>query len=94
MAQKRTLTQVEAAQRKRRIVASLIIFILIPATIIIGMRFGQSRYSIISVLILIYTMAPFFMVFENRKPKAREIVLCQIPSASQGATICVGIRRR
>ena len=43
---------------------------------------------IISVMLLIYTMLPFFMVFENRKPKAREIVLIAMMSA---LTVCVHI---
>ena len=30
---------------------------------------------IVSLLLLVFTMAPFFMVFEKRKPRAREIVL-------------------
>lgn len=61
------------------------IFTVMPLTIYLGTRFGQSKYMIISVLILFYTMVPFFMVFEKRKPKAREIVLIATMS---GLTVC------
>lgn len=75
------MTQVEAALKKRTLLSSLVIILLIPITIAVGTKFGQSKYMIVSLLILIYTMAPFFMVFERRKPKAREIVLIAMMSA-------------
>lgn len=81
MSEKKKMTQAQAALKKRTMISSLIIILLIPATIATGMKFGQSRYMIVSVLILIYTMAPFFMVFERRKPKAREVVLIAMMSA-------------
>ena len=80
------MTQYEAACRKRTKVSSLIIFILIPATIATGCIFlHNERYMIISLALLIYTMLPFFMVFEKRKPKAREIVLIAMMAA---ITVC------
>ena len=88
MAKSCDLTQYEAAHRKRTILAGLLIFLAMPVTILIGLRFDQNRYMIISVLLLIYTMLPFFMVFEKRKPKAREIVLIAMMCA---LTVCVHI---
>lgn len=88
MAKGYDLTQYEAAHRKRTLLSALLIFLAMPVTILIGMQFGQNKYMIISVLILFYTMMPFFMVFENRKPKAREIVLIAMMSA---LTVCVHI---
>ena len=80
------VTQYEAACRKRTKVSSLIIFILIPATIAAGCIFlDNERYMVISLALLIYTMVPFFMVFEKRKPKAREIVLIAMMAA---ITVC------
>ena len=80
------VTQYEAACRKRTKVSSLIIFILIPATIAAGCIFlDNERYMVISLALLIYTMIPFFMVFEKRKPKAREIVLIAMMAA---ITVC------
>lgn len=88
MAERKDLTWYEAAQRKRVRVSAFLIFLAAPATILIGAKFGQNRYMLLSVLILFYTMLPFFMVFERRRPKAREIVLIAMTSA---LTVCVHI---
>lgn len=81
------VSQVEAAHRKRTLVAALLIFLAIPAAIVAGFTlFNDRSYILISWIILAMTIAPFFMVFENRKPKAREIVLIAMMSAF---TICV-----
>ena len=74
-------------EKKRLHVASLMIFLCIPAAIALGVFvLPKSWYMPLSVVILILTMLPFFMVFENRKPKAREIVLlammCALTAAS------------
>ena len=69
-------TQYDIFRRKRALMASFMIFVLIPATMVFGVVvLDQNMYMIISLLVLIYTLIPFFMVFEARKPKAREIVL-------------------
>lgn len=76
------MTQVEAAHKKRTAISGILIFILIPLTVIGGSNLiGQHSYMLDSLVILIYTMVPFFMVFERRKPKAREIVLIAMMSA-------------
>ncbi len=57
----------------------LFILLTIPLTIYAGIRFMNDRkYMIISVLIIIQTMIPFFLVFEKRKPQAREMVLIAV----------------
>ena len=70
-----TETQYQVAQRKRMYVSALLILLLVPLIIGAGSMLGTGSYMIVSVLILILIMAPFFMIFEKRKPKAREIVL-------------------
>ena len=76
---------------KRTVVAILLILIAIPATIYLGWRFADRQYYITSLLIIFYTMIPFFLVFEKRKPQARELVviavLCVIAVASRAAFI-------
>ena len=78
-------------QTKRTVVAILLILIAIPATIYLGWRFADRQYYITSLLIIFYTMIPFFLVFEKRKPQARELVviavLCVIAVASRAAFI-------
>ena len=75
---------------KRTWVAAALILITIPLTIFIGIYFlGDRKYYFISLLILLETMLPFAMVFESRKPQARELViiatLCAIAVAGRAA---------
>jgi len=80
------VTRYEAAAKKRRIVTSLLIFIPMPLTIWVGIVFlDDSKYMLVSILLLVYTLVPFFMVFEKRKPKARELVLIAMMTA---LTVC------
>jgi len=76
---------------RRTIIASLLITIGIPVTIYLGWRFAERQYYITSILIIIYSMIPFFLVFEKRKPQARELViisvLCVIAVVSRTAFI-------
>ncbi len=72
----------ELAFKKRTIVSSFIIFFIIPITIFIGIKYLEDkRYLLIGLLIVFYTMVPFFMVFEKRRPRAREIVMIAVMSA-------------
>ena len=67
---------------KRTLTASFFILIVIPITIFIGVFYLNDRkYYFISLLIVIYTMIPFFMVFEERKPKARELIIIAVLTA-------------
>ena len=76
------MTQVEAARKKRLRVSTLIIFIFIPVILALSIfSFGSGWYLLLSFIVLFLVMAPFFMVFEHRKPKAREIVLIGTVSA-------------
>ena len=70
------------AVRKRTMVSAAMIFLAIPillmaATLLDGGKF----YMIFSLVVIVCCMAPFFMVFEKRKPKAREIVLIAMMTA-------------
>lgn len=76
--------------QKRTMVATGLILLAIPLTLFISVYYlGSRRYNIISLLILLETMLPFFLIFEGRKPKARELViiavLCAIGVAGRGA---------
>ncbi len=75
---------------KRTIWSAFLILLLIPLTIFTGtFYFGDRKYYFISLLIVLETMLPFCMVFEARKPQAREIVvisvLCAITVAGRAA---------
>lgn len=67
---------------RRTLVSAIIILIAIPLTIFFGVFFLDDRkYYFISLLIIIYTMIPFAMIFEKRKPQARELVLIAVLTA-------------
>ncbi len=75
---------------KRTLTATGMILLLIPLTIYTGsVLLGERKYYFISLLIILETMIPFCMVFESRKPKARELVvisvLCAIAVAGRAA---------
>lgn len=66
----------------RTIVCLAIIMFLIPLTMWIGIKYLNDRkYYYISMLIIVYTLVPFFMVFENRQPQARELIVIACLSA-------------
>ena len=73
---------------KRTIVASVAILLFIPLTIFAGIFYLDNRqYNIVALLVLLECMLPFILVFEGRKPKARELVtiavLCAIGIAGR-----------
>ena len=66
------------------------ILLLIPVTLFVGVYYLDNRqYGLMSVLVLLECMAPFFLVFEGRRPQARELVviavLCAISVAGRAA---------
>ena len=74
--------QVPREKRKlsrRTVAAAVMILLLIPLTIFVGVYYlADKKYYFIALLILLETMLPFAMVFEGRKPQARELVLIAV----------------
>ncbi|MDY3371843.1 MAG: ECF transporter S component [Terrisporobacter othiniensis] len=68
---------------KRTFVAMFIILLAIPFTIYWAVFHGNQRenYYMTSLIIVIETMIPFFMVFEDRDPQARELVIIAVLAA-------------
>ena len=79
------VVQTAVSQRKlpkRTIAAAVMILLAIPVTIYFGSYFlGDRRYYFISLLIILETMLPFALVFESRKPQARELVIIAVMCA-------------
>ena len=91
MPEKAAMTRYEASVKKRLKVSSLIIFIGLPAIMASGvLLLGQRWYLPLSILMLVLIMMPFFMMFEHRKPKAREVVLIVTMSALTVAAQLLG----
>ena len=67
---------------KRTVVSIVAVLVLIPATIWFGVaRLGDKKYFFISLLVLLEAMLPFFVSFEDRKPKIRDIVTLAVMCA-------------
>ncbi len=76
--------------RKRTIFAAVMIVLAIPLTIFFGINFlNDEKYIFISLLVMLEASLPFFLIFEDRKPQARELVilsaLCAIAVAGRAA---------
>jgi len=66
----------------RRLSGYLIYLILIPLLIILGFLLYEDRqYHIISLIIVILALLPFFFHFEKRIPSAAELVLIAVLTA-------------
>ena len=75
---------------KRTRIAALMILLFIPITIFAGIVYlGDRHYNLVAFAVLVECMLPFILIFEGRKPKARELViisvLCAIAVASRSA---------
>lgn len=74
----------------RTLAAVVMILLLIPLTLFIGVVYiDRKQYYLTALAVLVECMLPFFMVFEGRKPKARELViiavLCALSIAGRAA---------
>lgn len=67
---------------KQSIITILLVLVFIPTVITIGMLAWNDRYYyIISMIIIFAALVPFFLLFEHRKPKTRELVLISVMTA-------------
>lgn len=74
-----TNTPIKRKISKRTLVAAVFILVIIPITILFGVYvLNDRKYYFISLLIVFYTMVPFFMVFEHREPKLRELMILAV----------------
>ena len=72
-----TLSSTGTSQKAK--ILTWIFLALIPITLYLGTFWLDDRkYYIISLLVIGYTMVPFFAMFEGRKPMAREIILISV----------------
>lgn len=60
----------------------IVIFIVIPLVLILGVKlFNDRKYNLISLIIAFLACVPFFLRFEKKSPKAREIIIIAVMSA-------------
>ena len=67
---------------KNMIVSVAVILLMIPLTIYLGIHFlGDRKYYFISLLIIFETLIPFSLLYESRRPKARELAVISVMCA-------------
>ena len=75
--------------KKSTLFTLLSVLVLIPATLLLGRVLPGRSHYLISTLVIIFILIPFFLAFEGRKPQARELVmiavLCALAVASRAA---------
>ncbi len=78
---------------KRTWLSFLVIFLLVPALVLLGGYLGGRSYYLIGVCVIVLTSVLFFLVFEQRQPQAREVVtlavLCALAVASRAAFMAI-----
>lgn len=84
-------TQTENRKLSKRTMFSVaLILLFIPLTLFIGVFYIDiKQYYLVALAVLLECMLPFFMIFEGRKPKARELtiiaVFCALGIAGRAA---------
>ena len=62
--------------------AFAVMLLVVPLLLYMSVRiFHGRKYLICSLIVIVAAMLPFFMVFEGRKPKAREIMVIAVLAA-------------
>ena len=73
--------------KKSNLAMVLVMAVLVPGTLWLGRMLPGRWYYLTSTLMIMETMAPFFLLFERRKPQARELVtiavLCALAAVSR-----------
>ncbi len=64
--------------KKSTVVTLLVFFLLVPATLYLGLQLPGRSYYITATLIILETLVPFFLAFEGRRPQSRELVLVAV----------------
>lgn len=68
--------------KKRTLISLLLVFITIPITILIGVTLLHDRkYYFISLLIILQVFLPFLLIFEEKSPQARELIIISVMCA-------------
>ena len=67
---------------RRTWAALALMVIIVPVILYLSVRiFHGRRYMVCSLIVVVAAMLPFFMMFEGRKPKAREIMVISVLAA-------------
>lgn len=73
-------------KRKRLIISSILLLLIFPISLFFYSLYDNRSYGLISVFFIMLAMVPFLMIYEMKKPQARE----WIPLAVMAAIAAVG----
>ena len=90
--QEKSIKENRAGRRSvKQWIALGLVIIGIPAVLLLSWQMGDRKYYLTSMLVLLCAVAAFWLSFERRRPKTREMVLiavmCAIAVASRAAFI-------
>ncbi|MBU5479729.1 ECF transporter S component [Blautia sp. MSJ-19] len=72
----------EGTVSKRTWAAMFLLLLVVPPVLFFSVKvFHGRKYLLCSLIVVIAAMLPFFMMFEGRKPKAREIMVISVLAA-------------
>ena len=73
-------------QKRRLVLAAVLLAAAAPATIAAGVCLLHNQHTmLVSLLVLLESMLPFFLIFEHREPRVREMVLIAMMAAITAA---------
>lgn len=67
--------------KRSRTMMYIVLLIIIPITLFVGMKLPGRSYYLLSALVAVEVLTPFFMTFEKRKPQPRELVTVAVMAA-------------
>ncbi|MEG1426542.1 MAG: ECF transporter S component [Oscillospiraceae bacterium] len=67
-----------SSKSKRTLLSFFLCFFVMPLTLWLGTKFGDRQYYLVGLLLILYAMLPFFLLFERKKPQARELVILSV----------------
>ena len=67
--------------KRSRAMMYIVLLIIIPITLFVGMKLPGRSYYLLSALVAVEVLTPFFMTFEKRKPQPRELATVAVMSA-------------
>ena len=73
----------------KRILGYVLILILMPVTLMVSWHFGDRKYYLCSLILIVYSIIPFLLSYEKRKPQARELVTIAVMCAIAVASIMI-----
>lgn len=83
--------QRKESRRAKEVIVWVAVIALAAATVAAGAVIRGKSYIVVSVLMVIYCMVPFFVSFERRRPQARELVtlaiMCALAVAARAAFV-------